>query len=119
MLKSLIWIVIGIRVLMGVLAAPLAFPSVASSRVESRLSQLEFQVRSLRSQLSQIESRLSSRSSTTTASPPIAVPSLPGDLSLETQFDNLATLAIELKQDLRQLEQRVTALEATVEITDP
>lgn len=84
----------------------------AQAQSDSRLTQLEFDVRQLQTQLNRLEAQLSQ-------SGPVAAPSRPavpsgsvsGDPSLAVQFDNLATLAIELKQQVRQLESRVTQLE--------
>lgn len=89
-------------------------PPLASDRLESRVNQLEFDLRQVRSQLNRLESSLGqvSPSRPTPISPPDLnlSPSL-NDPSLEQQFDNLATLAIELKLQLRQLEDRVDRLE--------
>ena len=81
-------------------------PVAASSLVDARIRQLEFQVRSLQSQVNQIPNIR--RRTGNVSAPPTAVPGLPGDPTPAQQFDNLAILAIELKQ-------RVTALEEQVE----
>lgn len=94
-------------VLMGLRPLPVA------AQVDSRLTQLEFEVRAMRSQLSQLESLVGRAGGSVRPPPPSSppVPGVPGDPSLETQFDNLATLAIELKQQVRALESRVSQLE--------
>ena len=70
---------------------------------ESRINQLEFQVRSLQTQVNQIQSQSPDLSSTNaTTRPDIALP--PGELSLDEQFDNLATLVIEINQRVKALE---------------
>ncbi|MBD0333941.1 MAG: hypothetical protein ICV62_00485 [Cyanobacteria bacterium Co-bin13] len=88
-------------------------PAPASAQVESRVSQLEFQLRQLRSQVAQIEARLSQPNLAQPAAPRPAAPTrnTPADPSLEEQFDNLATLTVELRQQFRTLENRVTQLE--------
>ena len=81
-----------------------------SLRLESRVDRLESELSRVQSRLNQLEAR---------DRLPQSAPSLPTDqsapfneLSLEEQFDNLATLAIELRQDVRDLQARVTELEA-------
>lgn len=80
-------------------------PAIADSSLsESRINQLEFQVRSLQTQINQLQGQSPNLSSgNVTARPDIAAPL--GELSLDKQFDNLATLVIEINQ-------RVAALEA-------
>ncbi len=82
----------------------------SEARLESRLNRLESELGRLRSQLSRVEYQLAIPNRP--AAPPQPAP--PPDLlepSLEEQFDNLATLTIELKQRLQQLERRVEQLE--------
>ena len=78
-------------------------------RLESRIDRLESELSQVRSRLNQ----LAARSNLPQTAP--ALPSnTPGSLnepSLEERFDNLATLAIELRQDLRDLQDRVNNLE--------
>lgn len=82
----------------------------SEARLESRLNRLESELGRLRSQVRQVESQLAIPNRPTPSQPPRA-PSLT-EPSLDEQFDNLATLAIELKQQVRQLETRVAQLEA-------
>ncbi|MGC1308099.1 MAG: hypothetical protein WA885_12795 [Phormidesmis sp.] len=87
-------------------------PVRASSLVDSRISQLEFQVRSLATQVNQFQSQRSNASngsngSNRSASTDIAP--MPTDPSFAQQFDNLATLVIEMNQRLAALEQQVAA----------
>lgn len=84
-------------------------PVAASSLVDARIRQLEFQVRSLQTQLNQIPNSRP-RTGSAPPPPPTAVPTLPGDPTLAQQFDNLATLAIELKQRVSALEEQVEQL---------
>ena len=87
-------------------------PAKAStSLTDSRINQLEFQLRSLQNQVSQLQSQLPrSGSSSTRPSPGAASPAF--EPSLDEQFDNLATLVIELSQ-------RVLALESQAAETSP
>ena len=81
-------------------------PATASSLLDSRVRQLEFQVRSLQTQLSASPTARPSASQT----PPVEIPAVPGDPTLAQQFDNLANLAIELKQRVSALEEQVAQL---------
>lgn len=78
--------------------------SASSSLIDSRINQLEFQVRSLQTQINQLQGQ---SPNTTPASRPELTP-LPNDLSLDQQFDNLATLVIEINQRVIKLEEQGT-----------
>lgn len=84
--------------------------AMADPRLESRLNRLESDLGRLRSTVNRLESQL-------TLSPPSSRPPVgsPGpnitSPSTEEQFDNLATLAVETKLQVRQLENRVAQLE--------
>ena len=87
----------------------IGFAQSKGLRLESRLDRVESELSRVRSNLMRLEAQISGPT-------PIAVPSADSsaplnDLSLNEQFDNLATLAIELKQDLQQLEDRVVEIE--------
>jgi len=83
-----------------------------SSFLTSRVNQIESRLRNLSSQFNQLQSqvnRLSGCTGTVTQQPvPTATAGTP---SLEVQFDNLAILAIELRDRIIELEERVSALE--------
>lgn len=83
---------------------------VNTLRLESRVDRLESGLSQVRSQLTRLEAQIdrSGSSVSLTETTP-----LPNELSLEEQFDNLATLAIELKLDVRALQERVSELEQT------
>jgi peptidoglycan hydrolase CwlO-like protein len=92
-----------------------------SQQVESRLSNLEVDVNSLESRLNQIEAQLGQiRSSVGTRDS--RVPTLPqsprsSGRSLSPQerdriFDRLATLVIEIRDDIKKLDARVSKLES-------
>ncbi|MCG8363985.1 MAG: hypothetical protein MJA27_11720 [Pseudanabaenales cyanobacterium] len=91
-----------------------ATPAQLPTQLNSRLSRLEVEVRSLRSDIRQLTSQVSGVSRIPTASRPVSPPVTRPDVfepSLEEQFDNLAILAIELKQRVVELENRVNQLE--------
>ncbi|MGB3199760.1 MAG: hypothetical protein WBA99_02590 [Nodosilinea sp.] len=81
----------------------------SEARIDSRLNRLESELGRLRTQVRQLDSQLSIPNRPAPSLPPITPPV--SDPSLAEQFDNLATLTIELKQQVRQLETRVTQLE--------
>jgi len=78
---------------------------MANSLLDSRVSQLEFQVRSLQTQLSQLQSSSPRSQGSNSPSPVLSDISVtPGGASSAEQFDNLATLVIEINQRLKALE---------------
>lgn len=91
----------------------IAAPGRANIRLESRVNSLEYELRIVQAELS----RLSSTTRSQPMQPAQPLLSRPPNsdtyLSLDQQFDNLATLAIELREDFRALEARVAALEQT------
>ena len=82
-------------------------PVTAVSLTDSRVTQLEYQVRSLQTQVSQLQSNGPAASNSNSRPAPIEAPAIPGDLSSAQQFDNLATLVIEINQRVKALEARV------------
>lgn len=105
--KPFLLFCLALSLLVSLFLRPMLRPATAVSLTDSRVSQLEYQVRSLQTQINQIQSNTpaSSGSSRPTLTP--EAPFIPGDPSLAQQFDNLATLAIELKQRVKALEERV------------
>ncbi len=111
---------IGMLLLAGVLAVVIwgglfSHPA-ASQQIESRLSNLEADFNRLESQINQLQSQLQGRpqsSPRTTLAPPQSQRSrrnLPQE-NREKMFDRLATLVVELKQQVNALEKRVNQLE--------
>lgn len=110
----------GLMVLAGFFSAP-AFGSDSS-----RILQLEAEIFTLRSQLNRLENEVSRLRRQRQFTPEIptseptpepaatARPRRPQDLTLEQQFDNLAILAIELKERLTEVENRLDELEAQI-----
>ncbi len=106
-MRSLYRLAIGVCIGWMVVVSLWLSPAKASSALnESRIRQLEFQVRSLQTQISQIQSR----SPGAPSSPPAAVD--PADIFNERtpqeQFDNLATLVIEINQRVKALENQLS-----------
>ena len=94
-------------------------PAPASSQVESRINALEVDINGIASRLNRIEvqlNQLSSGSPRGTLSAPSPPPSNSqrnrSELNREQMFDRLATLVIELKQQIIALEARVSKLES-------
>lgn len=86
----------------------------ASTQLESRLSNLEVDVSHLQNQVDHLESQLH-RSSQLRAQPQLTSPQLKPEKSIsptDSMFDRLATLVIELKERLNNLEARLSKLEA-------
>ncbi|NJL46982.1 MAG: DUF342 domain-containing protein [Leptolyngbyaceae cyanobacterium SM2_5_2] len=83
----------------------------SEARLESRLNRLESELGRLRSQMSRVEHQLAIPNRPAAPPQPLPSPALL-EPSLEEQFNNLATLAIELKQRVQQLEGRVEQLES-------
>ncbi|MBE9078897.1 hypothetical protein IQ241_16625 [Romeria aff. gracilis LEGE 07310] len=89
-------------------------PASASSNLQSRVVRLEFDLRSVQSQVSQLQSQLSRRGPPGRPAPPTdsaPAPTLNGP-SLDEQFDNLAILVIEMRDQVRALESKVAELES-------
>ncbi|WP_446859061.1 hypothetical protein [Phormidesmis sp. 146-20] len=86
-------------------------PAQAQAGLDSRVSRLETDFFGLQSRLSQIESRIP-RSSVAPSLPSNPVPqSRPRVASADPQFDRLATLVIELKERVTQLEKRLAKID--------
>ncbi len=114
--KLKITAMLAIAMLLVILAWVSLTPEFAlSQQAESRINNLEFDLRNIESRLGQIESQLgqSARSvSPTTVTPNNQVRNR--QLARLQSFDKLANLAIETRQDLKQLEARVAKLESRI-----
>lgn len=108
---------LGIALLLVILAWTSLTPDIAlSQQVESRIGSLEFDIRDIESRLNRIESQLNqSGNRVNSRTPATQTPNNSGrnrsQPSREQMFDRLATLVIELKQQVNKLETRVSSLE--------
>ena len=91
----------------GLVSAP------ASSQDRSRINSLEVDINGIESRLNRIEAQLNQLRRYGSAGAPLSEP--PRDkppLNSEQMFDRLATLVIELREQIRELEARVSKLES-------
>ena len=107
---------LAIVMLLVILALISLTPEIASSQQDqSRIYNLEFDIRELESRLNQIESQLNQRG-IAPRTPATANPNNQGrnrqQLKRSQTFENLANLVIETRQDVKQLEARVSKLES-------
>ena len=99
----------GLVIVSIILAGSWHMPSGASSLIDSRINQLEFQVRSVQTQLNQLQNQLPNPGPSVSNSPrPAHRGPAPDELSLDEQFDNLATLVIEINQRVKVLENQLS-----------
>lgn len=96
---------------LGLLSNP-----AASQQIESRLNNLQADFNRVQSRLSQIESQLNQNRPPSSARTTITVPSGSrrnlSQQDRERMFDRLATLVVELKQQVNKLEERVSKIES-------
>lgn len=92
-------------------------PVQAQTQIGSRLNNLEVSVSSLRSQINRLESQISKQGRPTSraSSAPSAESKLGRSVySSDPMFDRLATLVIELKERINEVEARLSKLESQV-----
>ncbi|MBE9191253.1 hypothetical protein IQ230_12995 [Gloeocapsopsis crepidinum LEGE 06123] len=90
------------------------FAHPAASQAQSRINALEVDLRGVRSRLNRVEAQLNQLRGVQSPRTPITLPTPPGpraQLSQDQMFDRLATLVVEVKQQVNQLETRVSVLE--------
>ncbi len=98
--KPLVWVGIALLLLVSLWSRP-----VTASLTDSRVDQLEYQLRSLQTQVSQLQSHLPGTASSASSPTPRTEASAGiYNPSFDTQFDNLATLVIEINQRVKALE---------------
>lgn len=103
---------LAIAILLVTLAWISLTPEIASSQqAESRINNLELDLRNIESRLNQLESQIN-RSGVNPRIPPTNTPGRNQPLRRSQTFDNLANLVIETRQDVKQLKTRVSKLES-------
>lgn len=110
-------IVLGLSLALS-LGPSLGLPARADFGTDSRIARLEADLSRLQRRVARLESarspdRAAPPAASPGGSPPAAAP------SDDPMFDRLATLAIELKDDLRAIEARLAVLEARLGIDAP
>ena len=108
-------VILGITVLLLILAWIGLTPKIASSQQDqSRIYNLEFDLRNIESRLNSLESQLNQRGIQTPRTP--ATPNQNNQnrrqLARAQSFENLANLVIETRLDVKQLQARVSKLES-------
>ncbi|BCL36664.1 hypothetical protein [Nostoc sp. MS1] len=108
--KWLFTITLIIVICLGLLSTP-----AASQQIDSRINNLEADYRNVLSRLNQIEVQLGQRPTTSAPRTTITPTGSRRNLSStqrDQMFDRLATLVVELKQQVNKLEARVAKLES-------
>lgn len=98
---------------LAIAVAPIFTPAQSTTQLEFRIIQLERQISELRGQIYSLQNQ-GSRVNRPQSSPPSGSGGKNSrTLSGDPMFDNLATLAIETKQDVIKIQERLSKLEAS------
>jgi hypothetical protein len=97
---------------LAIIVLPIFTPAQSVTQLEFRITQLESQIADLRSQIYSLSSQGSGVSRPGSPSRPNSSQTNPRRLSGDPMFDNLANLAIETKQDVIKIQERLSKLEA-------
>ncbi len=98
---------------LAIIVRPIFTPAGSATQLEFRITQLESQISEIRGQLYRLSSQGSGVSRPPSSSPPSSSRPNPRMLSGDPMFDNLATLAIETKQDVIKIKERLSKLESS------
>ncbi|MEG3976289.1 hypothetical protein QT970_16950 [Microcoleus sp. herbarium8] len=98
---------------LAIAVAPIFTPAQSTSQLEFRITQLESQISELRGQIYSLQNQGSRVNRPQSPNPPGSGKTNPRRLSGDPMFDNLATLAIETKQDVLKIKERLSKLEAS------
>lgn len=98
---------------LAIAVAPIVTPAQSTSQLEFRITQLEGQISELRGQFYSLQNQSSRVNRPQSPSPSGSGRTNPRTLSGDPMFDNLATLAIENKQDIIKIQERLSKLEAS------
>jgi hypothetical protein len=97
---------------LAIIVLPIFTPAQSATQLEFRITQLESQIADLRSQIYSLSSQGSGVSRPQSPSRRNSSQTNPRMLSGDPMFDNLANLAIETKQDVIKIQERLSKLEA-------
>lgn len=97
---------------LAIIVWPIFTPAQSRSQLEFRITQLETQISELRGQIYRLSSQGSGVSRPPSSSRPSSGSTNPRMLSGDPMFDNLATLAIETKEDVIKIKERLSKLES-------
>ncbi|MEL6939787.1 MAG: hypothetical protein AAFO84_11405 [Cyanobacteria bacterium J06598_1] len=110
--KRLIWLSLICAIGLSLWLKPILSPATASGLIDPRVTRLESQVNALQNQINALQSHVSRAPNVVSQGAPVAradAPTgMPGELSLDDQFDNLATLVIELNQRVISIEDQLS-----------
>ncbi|MEG4271713.1 MULTISPECIES: hypothetical protein [unclassified Microcoleus] len=98
---------------LAIAVAPIFTPAQSTSQLEFRITQLERQISELRGQIYSLQNQGSRVNRPQSPSPSGSGRTNPRTVSGDPMFDNLATLAIETKQDVIKIQERLSRLEAS------
>lgn len=97
---------------LAIIVRPIFTPAQSRAQLEFRITQLETQISELRQQIYSLQSQGSGVRRPDSASRPNSSRTNQRMLSGDPMFDNLATLAIETKQDVIKIQERLSKLES-------
>ncbi|WP_293350172.1 MULTISPECIES: hypothetical protein [unclassified Microcoleus] len=97
---------------LAITISPIFTPAQLTSQLEFRITQLESQIAELRGQINSLQSQGSGVNRPQSPNRPGSGRTNSRMLSGDPMFDNLATLAIETKQDVLKIQERLSKLEA-------
>lgn len=108
-------LILAVFVVLGVWMGLLSHPA-ASQQIESRFNNLQADFNRVQSRLSRVESQLNQVSQCPSQRMTLTPPQGNAERNLsqsEEMFDRLATLVVELKQQVNELEKKVSRIEAS------
>jgi hypothetical protein len=98
---------------LAIIILPIFTPAQSPTQLEFRITQLESQIADLRGQIYSLSSQGSGVDRSQSPSRPNSSQTSPRRLSGDPMFDNLANLAIETKQDVIKIQERLSKLESS------
>jgi len=98
---------------LAIAVSPISTPAQSTSQLEFRITQLERQISELRGQIYSLQSQGSGVNRPQSPNRQSSGRTNPRMLSGDPMFGNLATLAIETKQDVIKIQERLSKLEAS------